>query len=510
MEFEKKPLNHWEAYTMNSIAEIFENSKHLLDSVDNFVNKYIGCSLLRKCGITKIVDNVSENAEFDYVDNPILRLVQSAAGTKLLEKCISAKQLLTDKIMLCFANASAYMMFKTDSFYSDYRKDTFYRFDLIKGANWERLQLETARNVILDIESRTTDNHVNVLTFDDSLYSRTRGKGTDLCGKVYDHNDHKLRLGYRMMTGGWSNGDVFIPFAQALLTTRDEKLMVGPDEKVDRRTLRGKRRQCAKEKGTLVMHAMVEEAQKADIPFDYVLFDTWFSSPAQLVALKEIGADVIAMIKKNSTKYEWSDPSTGEKILLNVKEIYSRNKKRRGRSKYLLSVDVTVSDKDGKSIPAKLVYARNHSNRKDWVCFVCTDTDLDEETIIRTYVIRWKTELYFRMAKSHLKLRTECHSTSYDAITAHMVIVAIRYMILAVERFNNTDSRSIEELFYGIQREVINDMIDCAIILVLDAMLASVKQYFNATDTQISEMVCVFINNLPDAWKNRFQMPEAA
>ncbi len=22
------------------------------------------------------------------------------------------------------------------------------------------------------------------------------------------------------------------------------------------------------------------------------------------------------------------------------------------------------------SIPAKLVYARNHSNRKDWVCFV--------------------------------------------------------------------------------------------------------------------------------------------
>ena len=91
-----------------------------------------------------------------------------------------------------------------------------------------------------------------------------------------------------------------------------------------------------------------------------------------------------------------------------------------------------------------------------------------------------------------------------------MIIVAIRYMILTVERFNNTDSRSIEELFYGIQREVINDMIDCAIILVLDAMLASVKQYFNATDTQISKMVCLFINNLPDVWKNRFQMPEVA
>ena len=495
---------------MNSITEIFKNSKQLLESVDHFVDKYIGCSLLRKCGITKVVDTIFEKADFDYSDNPILRLIQSNAGKKFLEKCVSAKQLLKDKIMLCFANTSAYMMFKTDTFYSDYKKDTFYRFDLIEGANWERLQLETARNVILDIESRTTESHVNVLTFDDSLYSRTRGKGTDLCGKVYDHNDHKMRMGYRMMTGGWSNGDAFIPFSQALLTTRDEKLMVGPDEKVDRRTLRGKRRHRAKEKGTLVMHSMVEEAKKSGIPFDYVLFDTWFSAPAQLVALKNIGANVIAMIKKNSTKYSWTDPATGEEQLLNVKEIYSRNKKRRGKSKYLLSVKVMISDQDGNRIPAKLVYARNHSNRKDWVCFVCTDTDLDEELIIRTYGIRWKTELYFRMAKSHLKLRTECHSTSYDAITAHMIIVAIRYMILVIERFNNTDSRSIEEIFYGIQREVVNDLIDCAIVLVLDAMLASVKQYFNATDTQITEMVCGFISNLPNAWKNRFQMPKVA
>ena len=193
-----------------------------------------------------------------------------------------------------------------------------------------------------------------------------------------------------MMTGGWSNGDIFIPFAQTLLTTRDEALKVGPDVQIDRRTLRGKRRARAKEKGTTVVQLMVQDAQKAGIPFDYVLFDTWFSSPSQLIALKGIGADVIAMIKKNSTKYEWVDPSTDEKKKLDVKEIYSRNKKRRGKSRYLLSVDVTISDQDGTSIPAKLVYARNHSNRKDWVCFVCTDTTLDEEKVLRAYTVRWK------------------------------------------------------------------------------------------------------------------------
>ena len=43
------------------------------------------------------------------------------------------------------------------------------------------------------------------------------------------------------------------------------------------------------------------------------------------------------MIKKSSRiKYSYCGKQ------LNIKEIYSRNKKRRGRSKYLLSVDVMV------------------------------------------------------------------------------------------------------------------------------------------------------------------------
>ena len=36
---------------------------------------------------------------------------------------------------------------------------------------------------------------------------------------------------------------------------------------------------------------------------DYVLFDTWFSSPAQLIAVKDLGLDSIAMIRKSSRIY---------------------------------------------------------------------------------------------------------------------------------------------------------------------------------------------------------------
>ena len=491
---------------MYSIANIFDNSKQLLDSIDSFFSRYIGCSLLRRCNITKLVDSITKRTIYGYYDNPILRLIGNIEDSSVLEKCVSARRLLKDKLLACFMPVSVHFMFN-NGMVTDYKQDTFYRFDRMPKANWERLQLETACNVINDIESRTSDDHINVLIFDDSLYQRRRGKGTDLCARVFDHNDHKMRLGYRMMTGGWSNGDVFIPFSQVLLSTREDRNMVGPDDPVDLRTLCGKRRARAKEKGTKVVQAMVESAIGADIPFDYVLFDTWFSNPCQLLDLKESGADVIAMVKKGSTKYTWTDPDTGESCKLNTKEIYGRNKKRCGRSKFLLSVEVAVSDAAGREIPAKLVYARNTHKRNEWVCFICTDMSADEETILRVYSLRWNVETYFLVSKSYLKLRTECHSTSYDAITAHMVIVALRYMILSVERFNNTDNRSLMDLFYQIKREIINNIMDKAITIIVDALLNSVQKYFKATENQMNEMLCSFIQGLPREWQQRFSAP---
>ena len=53
---------------------------------------------------------------------------------------------------------------------------------------------------------------------------------------------------------------------------------------------------------------------------------------------------------------------------LSLRNIY---KKRRGRSKYLLSVDVMIGKEN--PIPAKIVCVRNKANRKDWLAFICTN-----------------------------------------------------------------------------------------------------------------------------------------
>ena len=123
---------------MQSIAEIMNNSKPVLENIELFFKKYIGSGLLRRCGITKVVDEIVEGNVEKYQDNPILRLFggeESAKESVILQKVVSAKRLLIDKILLCFTCFSAYYMFKKDTFYSDYKKDTFYRFDTIEGAN---------------------------------------------------------------------------------------------------------------------------------------------------------------------------------------------------------------------------------------------------------------------------------------------------------------------------------------------------------------------------------------
>lgn len=80
--------------------------------------------------------------------------------------------------------------------------------------------------------------------------------------------------------------------------------------------------------------------------------------------------------------------------------IFNKNKKRPRRSRYLLSVMVGIV-KDGKVIPAKVVYVRNRNKRNEYLCIISMDTELDknENEIIRIYGKRWKLKSFSKFAK---------------------------------------------------------------------------------------------------------------
>lgn len=114
-----------------------------------------------------------------------------------------------------------------------------------------------------------------------------------------------------------------------LLASAKNTNIIGPVKSFDNRTLARKRRKLAQTKAPEAMMTLLDTAQSAGLNVDYVLFDSWFFNPAQITTIHKKGMDVIAMIKKSSRiKYSYYGKQ------LNIKEIYSRNKKRRGRLKF--------------------------------------------------------------------------------------------------------------------------------------------------------------------------------
>ena len=158
-----------------------------------------------------------------------------------------------------------------------------------------------SKKVVDAIEPLTNEDRVNAFVVDDSLFERTSCKKTELGSRVFDHTTMRYRKGFRLMTLGWTDGNTFLPVNSCLLASSRERNLIGPKLQFDGRSLASKRRTLAQSKGTDAMIELLKNAQSVGHHADYVLlFDTWFSSPAQLVAVKELGLDSIAMIRKSS------------------------------------------------------------------------------------------------------------------------------------------------------------------------------------------------------------------
>lgn len=405
---------------------------------------------------------------------------------------------------LIFSDRSMYMQQKTGVFDAGFCKNTVYRFLNSTKTNWLRFTtLLSSRIINSFMKPLTSEERKDVFIIDDSLFDRSRSSKTELLAKVFDHCSMKYKRGFRMLTLGWSDGNSFVPVNHCLLSAADDKNLLCNADDFDGRSLAGKRRKQSRRKATDVMIDLIKTARQSGLTAKYVLFDSWFSSPKTISALKqEQDLDVIAMIKKSSKiKYAYQDK------LLNIKEIYSKNKKRRGRSKYLLSIDVKVGEQ---AIPAKIVCVRNKSKKKDWLAIISTDTNLSEEEIIRIYGKRWDIEVFFKSCKSYLHLVKECRSLSYDALTAHVSIVFTRYMMLSVAQRKNEDDKTICELFFYLMDELEDITFNQSMRIIVDALMDAVMEYFHITEQQLEEFTANFIQRLPKYMQNAMLYGECA
>ena len=257
---------------LNSIITQDHDGQELFNAISSFFRSFGIGNLLRKCNAQK-------------------------------EKGIPVLDIFKYKLCNVFSDRSMYMQQKTGSFRESFSKNTFYRFLNNPKINWLRFTTLLSKKVADTVEPLTSDDRVNAFVVDDSLFERTICKKTELGSRVFDHVSMKYRKGYRLMTLGWTDGNTFLPVNSSLLASSKESNLIGPIVDFDGRSLAARRRKLARMKGTDVMIELLKTAQSAEHKADYVLFDTWFSSPAQLLAVKALGLDSIAMIKKSSRIY---------------------------------------------------------------------------------------------------------------------------------------------------------------------------------------------------------------
>ena len=449
-------------------------------------------------------DNQNDNQVSKSIRNFFSRFhVSSAlkASNAYKKKGTPVVEIFQYLFLLIFSNRSMYMNLITGRNTPAFAKDTVYRFTKMIQINWIRFTTILASRIINDaIIPLNEEKRVNVLIIDDSMFERNRSKKVELLAKVYDHAKHIYRYGFRMLTLGWSDGSTFLPINSILLSSENKKNRIKEAESVDKRTVGYKRRQLSVTKGTHAMLELLKAAKTAKIPAKHVLFDSWFSSPSTLHAVKGIGYDVIGMVKKTPKmffRYNGEDMS--------LPSIYKQNKKRRGRSKYLLSVMVDVI-KDGESIPAKVVYVRNRNKRKEYLCLISTDITLDENEIIRVYGKRWDIEVFFKVCKSYLRLSKECNSLSYDAMTAHTAVVFTRYMMLSLESREANDNRSLGELFLYFSDEMSDITWIQAFQLMLQMFRTMLANNSELSDEKIDELVDAFMNAIPLLLRSQLQV----
>ncbi|MDY0164541.1 transposase [Desulfobotulus sp.] len=321
-------------------------------------------------------------------------------------------------------------------------KDAFYSLINNSKLNWRKLLLEISAKHLRMISSLTKRELVLIL--DASAYVRNRSKNVELLGTVKDHSKKCYVRGFRMETAALSDGHTLVPVDFGLLTNADSKKRFCEARKdIDSRTCGGGRRKEALVKTTDFIVQMVNRIKKKNIPFDYVLMDSWYGKPAIIASMHEF-APVICKLPKGKTHYTFNGKN------MNIKEIYSKLRKKSGRAHILTSTDVKLPQSQ---LPAKLIFIR-HRSSKDWLCILSTDLNLEPEEIVRIYGKRWDIEVFFKMAKQHLRLESEIQSRNYDALIAHVSIVFLRYQFMVWRLRNHEDQRTFGGMFRLCNQEI--------------------------------------------------------
>ena len=414
------------------------------------------------------------------------------------EKGVPVRVILLYIFNLMFSPMSMYYQLKMGAFHEDFSKNTVYRFLGNIRMNWHLFMLRLSTIIIRHVVGLTEDkNYRYALLVDDTPLPKC-GKAMELVSRYFNHVTMGYDFGYRVLTLAWTDGVTTIPVRYSLLASSyDEKVRGRIRDDIDGRTLGARIRKLARTSMNDLTVRFACEAVKAGIPASIIAFDSWFAVPRTISRLmKEAELTVIARLKTNSKQhYEYNGK------MINIKALYTMSNKRRGKAAWKLSVNVNLLVKEKNKIieriPVKLVYLPNRANTKEWICILSTDTEMEENEIIRQYGKRWNIECMFKCSKQYLRFGKDFQSPSFETQNAQVAIAFTRYMMIAIEQRESEDYRSCGELFMLFYTELQDITFIQSLSIIVALFKDGMKNLLGVTEEQIHAVVDYVVSALP-------------
>jgi hypothetical protein len=285
----------------------------------------------------------------------------------------------------------------------------------------------------------------------------------------------KFKKGFSLLTVGWSDGYSFVPTDFAMLssaykTNRYQEI----NKNIDKRSNGYKRRIESMQRKSDAAVNLIKNSLNQGIEANYALMDSWFTHEPLIKSCLNEGIDVIGMVKQMKQKYSFQGKRYDLKELRNLLP-----KCRKGN----IIGSMLVSTKS--NILVKLVYVKNRNKKRNWLVILSTDCSLSNEEIVRIYGNRWSIEVFFKSAKSLLKLGSEFQGRSYDMMIAYTTIVMTRFILTEWLRREENDQKTFGELFFI----CCDDIQDMDLITALQNLINFVLDWANEVKSVSVNMV---------------------
>jgi len=331
-----------------------------------------------------------------------------------------------------------------------FKKDNYYRLLQKSGYNWRKLLSLSSLKIIKLLHKVQDARSVKVFIVDDTVEGK-RGKYVEGSRDgLWSNKEKRTIRGINVVSLNYSDGysNFMLDFAIAMGNYARVKLEEFTRE-LDFRTTAYKRRvEIMKGKSEIALE-MVKRAVSSGIQADYLLVDSWYSKPAFIKEMNDLGLQVISRIANNNKIWNFS----GKEKSLNAiyekqKNLKSAKEGKYGKKIYFTYFSIMVEHKNAGNL--KIVLLKTTDNL---IPIASTNLEISDEEIIEIYKRRWDIEQGYKELREHFGFGQE-ENRIYEALIARMTLSFFAYNIVSYINRISHEPKTIGGLFKDLECEL--------------------------------------------------------